>query len=97
MSLIDTHTHLESFARSGALPDALRRAREADLEAMITIGTGSDDWDLYRGLAVAHGPLVRFSVGLHPCSVAENWATEVAQMEAFWHPPAGKPRPVALG
>ena len=97
MSLIDTHTHLESFARSGALPDTLRRAREADLEAMITIGTGSDDWELYRGLAVAHGPLVRFSVGLHPCSVAENWATEVAQMEAFWHPPAGKPRPVALG
>jgi carboxypeptidase Taq len=48
MSLIDTHTHLESFARSGALPDTLRRAREADLEAMITIGTGSDDWELYR-------------------------------------------------
>lgn len=97
MGLIDTHTHLESFARKGTLPEALRRAREVDLEAMITIGTGSDDWELYRGLADAQGPLVRFSVGLHPCSVAENWASEVAQMEAFWNPPAGRSRPVALG
>lgn len=97
MGLIDTHTHLESFARQGALPEVMARAREADLEAMITIGTSSDDWELYRGLAEAHGPLVRYSVGLHPCSVGENWPSEVAQMEAFWHPPAGRPRPVALG
>jgi TatD DNase family protein len=96
MSLIDTHTHLESFARSGTLPAALARAREAGLEAMITIGTGSDDWELYRGLAEVHAPLVRFSVGLHPCSVGENWAAEVARMEAFGSAP-GKARPVALG
>lgn len=97
MGLIDTHTHLESFARQGVLPAILARAHDAGLEAMITIGTSSDDWELYRGLADAHGSRVRFSVGLHPCSVRENWSAEIAQMEAFWHPPAGRSRPVALG
>lgn len=98
MGLIDTHTHLESFARKGALADALQRARAADVEAMITIGTGPDDWALYRGLAEeqARDGFVRFTVGLHPCSVDASWAEAVAQIEAFWSA-SGAARPVALG
>jgi TatD DNase family protein len=96
MGLIDTHTHLESFVRGGALPDALVRAREAGVESMITIGTGSDDWALYRELAEQHAPLVRYTVGLHPCSVEEPWEAEVAQIEAFWIA-NGAASPVALG
>lgn len=96
MELIDTHTHLESFARRGTLPAALARAREAGVTALVTIGTSSDDWELYRGLAQAHAAdgFVRHTVGLHPCAVAENWEAEVAQVEACWR---GAPRPVALG
>ena len=44
MGLIDTHTHLESFARKGTLAAALEAARAAGIEAMITIGTSPDDW-----------------------------------------------------
>lgn len=99
MSLIDTHTHLESFARKGpdVLAGALARAREAGVETMITIGTSADDWSLYRGLAQEHAAtgLVRYSVGLHPCSVDGDWAAAQAQVEGFWTGPA--PRPVALG
>ncbi|MBP7142246.1 MAG: TatD family hydrolase, partial [Opitutaceae bacterium] len=51
MGLIDTHAHLESFARRGELPAILARARTAGLERMITIGTSTDDWELYRTLA----------------------------------------------
>lgn len=95
MGLIDTHTHLESLARQGALPAALARAREAGLDAMITIGTGPDDWELYRGLAEEHAAdgLVRHTVGLHPCSVAADWESAVAQIERHWR---GR-LPVALG
>ena len=96
MGLIDTHTHLESFARKGALEPILQRAREAGVDAMITIGTSPEDWGLYRDIARAHAGFVHFTVGLHPCSVDGGWESAVAQMEEFWRDKAG-PRPVALG
>jgi TatD DNase family protein len=97
MSLIDTHTHLESFARKGLLPDILGRADEAGVATLITIGTSPDDWSLYRTLAGEHATTgrVRYTVGLHPCSVDANWPGAVAQLEAYWNAAGG--RPVALG
>jgi TatD DNase family protein len=98
MGLIDTHTHLESFVRHGSLGCALERARAAEVEAMITIGTSTDDWALYRGLAETHAAtgFVRYTAGLHPCSVDAGWAEQVAGLEAYWTA-AGAARPVALG
>jgi TatD DNase family protein len=96
MGLIDTHTHLETFARKATLADALTRARGAGLEAMIAIGTAPDDWALYEGIARENPGFVYYAVGLHPCSVEADWAKAVAQIEAFWG--AGvQPKPVALG
>lgn len=95
MTLFDTHTHLESFARHGTLDGALQRARAAGLEAMITIGTSVDDWAVYRDLAHQHAGFVHYSVGLHPCSVDANWSAALAQVAAYWSGPA--PAPVALG
>lgn len=98
MTLIDTHTHLESFARKGAgvLAEVLGRARAAGVEAMITIGTSPDDWELYRGMAGEHAKtgFVRYTAGLHPCSVDGEWENALGQLEAFW---AADVRPVALG
>ncbi|MBS0663765.1 MAG: TatD family hydrolase [Verrucomicrobia bacterium] len=95
MTLIDTHTHLESFVRHGTLDGALARARGAELGGMITIGTSPDDWAMYRELAIRHPGFVHYTVGIHPCSVAEDWEKAHAQVEAFWAGTA--PRPVALG
>lgn len=98
MGLIDTHTHLESFAHKGTLADALVRARAADLEAMITIGTSPEDWALYRDLTGQHRGFVHYSVGLHPCAVEENWAEALAQVESYWtNAGEASPAPVALG
>jgi TatD DNase family protein len=94
MGLIDTHTHLDSFARRGELPAILARAQAAGLEAMVAIGTDADDWTLYRDLAGRHPGVIHHTVGLHPCSVGEDWAGRVAQLEVFWN---NQPRPVALG
>ncbi len=94
MGLIDTHTHLDSFARRGELPAILQRAAEAGLEAMVTIGTDTDDWSLYRDLAREHPGRVHYTVGLHPCNVGEDWAERVDQLEGFW---AEALKPVALG
>jgi TatD DNase family protein len=84
MSLIDTHTHLESFARHGTLPEALARARAAGVEAMVTIGTSPDDWAMYRELAREHAGFVHYSVGLHPCAVDAGWESAVGQVDGFW-------------
>ena len=94
--LIDTHTHLDSFARRGELPAVLARARAAGVGAMIAIGTEPEDWTLYRDLAGAQAGMIHFTVGLHPCSVGENWLQAVAQIEAFWREGVG-PKPVGLG
>lgn len=97
MPLIDTHTHLESFARKGTLLPAFARAREAGVEALVTIGTSPDDWATYRELAHANPGFVHYSVGLHPCSVEASWSEAVGQIEAFWTAGNVGPPPVALG
>jgi TatD DNase family protein len=110
MGLIDTHTHLESFARKGELEPTLQRAREAGVEAMITIGTSPDDWALYRDIASQHAGFVHYTVGLHPCSVDAGWETAIGEIERYWgraRPlgapdieaavPTAPPSPVALG
>ncbi|KXU34940.1 hydrolase TatD [Cephaloticoccus primus] len=98
MSLIDTHTHLASFAQRGELETVLARAAEAGVEAMITVGTDRDDWGLYRDIAAAHPARVHYTVGLHPCSVSADWVGQgggtveqacaqlVAELEAFFLP-----------
>ena len=95
MGLIDTHTHLASFAQRDELAATLQRARVADVEAMITIGTAADDWSLYREIAQEHRDLVDYTVGLHPCSVEGNWEEELAMLPAFWD--GDEVKPVALG
>ena len=96
MGLIDTHTHLESFAHKGTLPDALILAKEFGLEAMVTIGTSPDDWALYRELAQKNPGFVYYTVGVHPCSVDERWSEAVAQIENFWCD-SSVPAPAGLG
>jgi TatD DNase family protein len=100
--LIDTHTHLESFAHRGVLPETLGRAREAGVEAMVTIGTSPEDWDLYRTLARENAGFVHFSVGLHPCAVDAGWEKALSAVEDFWSTNEGGAsgdavKPVALG
>lgn len=102
MVLFDTHTHLDSFARNGTLPAALQRADAAGVKDMVTIGTDTDDWTLYRNLAHDHRGKIHYTVGLHPCSVGADWESRVAQLEAFWGgvartKSASDLQPVALG
>lgn len=92
--LIDTHTHLESFAQRGELEPILARAMEAGVATLVTIGTASDDWSLYRDIAKVHPNRVRYTAGLHPCSVGAQWENEIAQLADFWN---GAIKPVALG
>jgi len=96
LTLVDTHTHLDSAARGGSLPDLVRRARAAGVDWMIAIGTAPDDWDLNRELAKGNRECIRHAVGMHPCSVDESWEAAVAGIARFWERGADD-APVALG
>jgi TatD DNase family protein len=94
MHLIDSHTHLSSFARRGTAGDAIGRALEAGVERLVTIGTEPDDWSTNRDLAASHPGVVDYTVGLHPTSVDDQWEAALADLPATldW-----EPRPIGLG
>jgi TatD DNase family protein len=96
MTLVDTHTHLDSVSKAGGLPDLVRRARGAGVAWMIAVGTAPDDWDLYRDIVRANRDCIRHTIGIHPCSIDESWETAAAAIPGHW---AGDPAgvPVALG
>jgi TatD DNase family protein len=94
-SIIDSHCHLERFFQKGELNQTLQDAREAGVDRLVTIGTSVEDWQLYADLSALHPGIIDYSVGLHPCSVDENWEKQVNQLRAFFHKEG--PRPVALG
>jgi len=96
MTLIDTHTHLDAASRSGGLADLVRRAREAEVTEMVAVGTAPDDWDLYRGIARENRGCIRYTVGIHPCSVDETWEAAAAAIEGHWSGDRADV-PVALG
>lgn len=96
MELIDSHAHLDSYARQGTLAEVLARARDAGVGGVIAIGTGAGDWSFNRDQALAHRRVVHYTVGLHPCAVDGGWEASVAQIEGFWKSMGGT-APVGLG
>jgi len=61
---------------------------------MITVGTDLDDWALYAKLGQLHEGRIDYTVGIHPCSVGEDWESAAGLIPAFWK---NDKSPVALG
>lgn len=94
MSLIDSHCHLESFVRQQKLGDTLACAKESGVTQMICIGTDMEDWKLYHDLARDYPDALAYTVGLHPCSVEEDWPEQLAALSPWF---MDSLLPVALG
>jgi TatD DNase family protein len=94
--LIDSHCHLELFARRGDLDAVLNEASAAGVNRMIAVGTDSSDWGLYRELSAKYPGKIYHSVGLHPCHVNERWPEELAELERILASGDGTP-PIAIG
>ncbi|EDY83129.1 hydrolase, TatD family [Verrucomicrobiia bacterium DG1235] len=91
--IVDTHTHLVVFHRKGVLDETLAAAAEAGVERLVTVGTDTDDWDVYAEMAGKY-PQVDYTVGIHPCSVEDGWEAACGKIEDYW---ARELKPVALG
>lgn len=94
MEWIDSHCHLEKALRAGRVEELIERARGRGVREMITIGTSLEDWEPYRALAQRHHGVVHWTVGIHPCSVEEDWRDALKAVPSYF---ATEPRPVALG
>jgi TatD DNase family protein len=94
MSWFDTHCHLQTFFQGQELEAVLKRAEEAAVTKMVTVGTCPEDWKDYEQIAKQHPGCVYYSVGLHPGYVDEDWKSQLLSLQNFWN---NKINPVALG
>ena len=90
--LIDTHCHLDFPDFAPDLAAVIRRATEADVTRLITIGTNLETSRAAVALAEAH-PNIYATVGIHPCEVADTPDNACNTLEEL----AKHPKVVALG
>ena len=94
MELIDSHCHLEKFARSQQLSNILKNAEDAHIAQLISVGTHIADWPLYHELAMTHPEIIAWTVGIHPCHVESDWHEQGMAISVWF---ADACPPVALG
>ena len=90
--LIDTHAHLDFPDFASDLEDVLRRANDAGVTRIITIGTSLESSRRAIELAEKH-PAVFAAIGVHPTSVEEREDDVITPLREL----AKNPRVVAIG
>ncbi len=90
--LTDTHAHLDFSDFEGDLEDVVRRAEEAGVERIITIGTSIESSQ--RAVAIAEKyPSVYATIGVHPSYVMDAADDVITPLREL----AKNPRVVAIG
>lgn len=93
MTLIDTHGHLFSKQFDADRSDAVRRTREAGLSHVLLPNIDHTSVDAMLDCEARYPDLCHAMMGLHPCSVQQDFERELAVVEDWL-----KRRPfVALG
>jgi TatD DNase family protein len=90
--LVDTHTHLDYPDFANDLDDVLRRANDAGVTRIITIGTSVKSSRRAIELAEKH-PAVFAAIGVHPTCVEEAEDDVITPLREL----AKNPRVVAIG
>src|SRR5262249_10160262 len=90
--LIDTHAHLDFPDFANDLEEVLRRAAEADVKRIITIGTSIESSRRAIELAENH-PSVYAAIGVHPSHAEEPEDDVITPLREL----AKNPRVVAIG
>ena len=52
----------------------------AGVNRLITVGTSTEDWDLYRNLARRFPGKIYHTIGLHPCHVEDDWEQQLDEL-----------------
>jgi TatD DNase family protein len=82
--LVDSHCHLDDKQFDADRDDVIERARQAGVERMMAIGTGSGPPDLEAGLRLARQHAFMYAtVGVHPHDASKATPETFAQIEAL--------------
>ncbi len=82
MELFDTHTHMYLDAFADDREACLDRAAQAGVRRMALPNIDSASISALKGMMQAYPDRVIGMMGLHPCSVGENWQGELQSIEA---------------
>jgi TatD DNase family protein len=82
MELIDTHCHLYLEEFSSDRKEVIKRAEEAGVKKFLLPNIDSSSVDAMLLLAKDDSNCLPM-MGLHPCSVNQNWKTEIADTEKW--------------
>ncbi len=78
--MIDTHTHLYSHRFDDDRREAVRRALDAGVKAMILPGVNLESVEPMISLRNEFPDVMYLAPGLHPTDAGENWREEVAEI-----------------
>ena len=81
MNLTDTHTHLYSEDFAADLDQLLGEARQAGVQRFFLPNIDSSSIESMLVLEVKYPGICLPMMGLHPCSVKENWKEEMSLVE----------------
>lgn len=81
--LIDTHTHLYSSQFDLDRDDAIQRAIDAGVHKMLLPNVDHRSIDGMLALEEKYPNVCYPMMGLHPCSVTENWEKELELIKAW--------------
>ncbi|MBX7180640.1 MAG: TatD family hydrolase [Bacteroidia bacterium] len=91
--LIDTHTHLYSDQFNGDIKDVIQRSRDLDVGKHYLPAIDSETHTAMLNLEERFPDDCIAMMGLHPCSVNENYKKELREIESW----LGKRNWVAVG
>lgn len=88
--MIDIHTHLYFPQYDTDRSETIRRAFDAGVRYMVSVGTEPDDWEQARGIAQRDGR-IGLAVGIHPnqgirskeYEVRENTGVQIQSLKEF--------------
>jgi TatD DNase family protein len=82
MYLIDTHTHIYLSEFEEDLEPVMKRAREAGVETMFLPAIDSSTHETMIQVE-QHFPVCKAMMGLHPCSVNQDYEKEVQRIREY--------------
>ena len=80
---IDTHTHLYSSQFDEDRDEAIQRALDAGVEKLLLPNVDHRSLEGMFALELKYPGVCYPMMGLHPCSVTENWEKELAQLKEW--------------
>jgi TatD DNase family protein len=82
--IIDTHAHLYSRKFDSDRDEMIHRAQAAGIQCIVLPNIDLDSIDGMLALEQEYPDLCKSSIGLHPCSVDENYREVLEQMELLF-------------